>query len=88
MNSELQSLEEAQAARRARLPQLEDLIRDLDERLDTPQGLMREHLTALRGYLLDSMPLEYQATLEMAREILPGIDPPELRARIHQVLRQ
>jgi hypothetical protein len=70
------------------LAHMDELIHDLDERLDTPQGLMREHLTAARSYLLGSMPEEYQMTLELAKEVLPEIDQPQLRSRIEDFLRQ
>ncbi len=70
------------------LARMDELIHDLDAPLDTPQGLMREHLTAARSYLLGSMPEEYQLTLELARETLPEIDQPELRSRIDDFLRQ
>lgn len=76
------------SARREELILMDELIRDLDRRLDTPQGLMREHLGAARSYLLGSMPEEYKMTLEMAHEYLPQIDHPGLRSRIGAFLRE
>jgi hypothetical protein len=38
--------------REEELARIDELMRDLDVRLDTPQGLMREHLAAARSYLL------------------------------------
>jgi hypothetical protein len=70
------------------LARMDELIRDLDAPIGTPQGYMREHLTAARSYLLGAMPEEYQLTLELARETLPEIDQPELRSRIDDFLRQ
>ncbi len=70
------------------LARMDGLIRDLDAPLGTPQGYMREHLTAARSYLLGSMPQEYQMTLEMAKETLPEIEDPGLRSRIEDFLRQ
>ena len=70
------------------LARMDALIRDLDEPLGTPQGYMREHLTAARSYLLGAMPKEYQMTLELAKETLPEIDQPQLRSRIDDFLRQ
>jgi len=70
------------------LARMDELIRDLDAPLGTPQGYMREHLTAARSYLLGAMPEEYRMTLELARETLPEIDQPQLRSRIDDFLRQ
>jgi hypothetical protein len=67
---------------------IDELIRDLDAPLGTPEGYMREHLTAARSYLLGSMPEEYQMTLELAKETLPEIEQPQLRSRIDDFLRQ
>ena len=70
------------------LARMDELIRELDAPLGTPQGYMREHLTAARSYLLGSMPEEYQMTLEMAKETLSEIDDRGLRSRIEEFLRQ
>jgi hypothetical protein len=70
------------------LARMDELIRDLDAPLGTPQGYMREHLTEARSYLLGSMPEEYRMTLELAKETLPDIDQPQLRSRIDDFLRQ
>jgi hypothetical protein len=67
------------------LARLDELIRDLDDRMDTPQGLVREHLTAARSSLIGSMPEEYKLALELARENLPLLDEP-LRSRIDEFL--
>jgi hypothetical protein len=69
-----------------RLERVESLISELDDRMDTPEGLMREHLTALRGCILGSMPDEYHSTVKLAKEILPDIGPPELRSRVGDFL--
>jgi hypothetical protein len=68
------------------LARLEELIRDLDDRMDTPQGLLREHLTAARFYLLGAMAEEYKMTLGLARALLPQIEPPDLHSRIGDFL--
>ena len=70
------------------LARMDELIRDLDAPLGTPQGYMREHLTEARSYLLGSMPGEYQMTLEMAKGTLSEIDDPGLRSRLDDFLRQ
>jgi hypothetical protein len=70
------------------LARMDELIRDLDAPLGTPQGYMREHLTAARSYLIGSMPEEYQMTLEMAKQTLPEIEQTQLRSRIDAFLRQ
>jgi predicted metal-dependent hydrolase len=67
---------------------MDELIRDLDAPVGTPEGYMREHLMAARSYLLGSMPEEYQMTLELAKETLPEIEQPQLRSRIDDFLRQ
>jgi hypothetical protein len=72
---------------RTEIVRIEELIAELDERMDTLQGLMREHLTAARSCLLGSMPVEYEMTIGLAREILPQIEPPELRTRLENFLR-
>jgi hypothetical protein len=69
------------------LARLDELIRDLDAPLGTPEGYMREHLTEARSYLLGSMPEEYQMTLELAKETLTEIKQPQLRSRIDDFLR-
>ena len=71
---------------REELLKLDELIRALDVRLDTPQGLMREHLTAARSYLLGAMPEEYKMTLDMAKEFLTEIDDTALRSRLNTFL--
>jgi hypothetical protein len=68
------------------LARLDELIGELDERIDTPQGLMREHLQEARSCLLASMPGEYQMTLELAREVLPLVDEPVVHAQIEEFL--
>jgi hypothetical protein len=70
------------------LARIDELIRDLDAPLGTPEGYMREHLTEARSYLLGSMPEEYQMTLELAKETLTEIEQPQLRSRIDDFLRQ
>ncbi len=67
---------------------MDELIRDLDAPLGTPQGYMREHFTEARSYLLGSMPEEYRVALELAKETLPDIEQPQLRSRIDDFLRQ
>jgi hypothetical protein len=42
------------AERHEELTRIDELMRDLDVRLDTSQGRMREHLAAARSYLLRS----------------------------------
>jgi hypothetical protein len=70
------------------LARMDELMRELDAPLGTPQGYMREHLTAARSYLLGSMPEEYQVTLEMAKDTLSEIDDAGLRSRIEEFLRR
>jgi hypothetical protein len=70
------------------LARMDELILDLDAPLGTPQGYMREHLTAARSYLLGAMSEEYQMILELAKETVPEIDQPQLRSRIDAFLRQ
>jgi hypothetical protein len=70
------------------LARMDELILDLDAPLGTPQGYMREHLTAARSYLLGSMPEEYRMTMKLARETLPDIKDPGLRSRIDDFLHQ
>ncbi len=60
-------------AEREELARLDQLIAGLDVSLDTPQGLMREHLTAARSYLIGAMPEEYEMTLQMAKQYLSQI---------------
>lgn len=67
---------------------LDELIAELDAPLGTPQGYVREHLTAARSYLLGSMPGEYQMSLKLANESVPEIGDPGLRSRIEDFLRQ
>lgn len=74
-------------AERQELSRLDQLIEGLDVRLDTPQGLMREHLTAARSYLIGAMPEEYEMTLQLAKEYLSQIEDPQVRARIKSFLR-
>jgi hypothetical protein len=69
-------------AEREELTRIEDLIKDLDVRLDTPQGLMREHLMAARSYLIGAMPEEYRMTVEVARQYLSQIEDRQLRSRL------
>ena len=75
------------AEREEELARIDELMRDLDVRLDTPQGLMREHLAAARSYLLGAMPEEYKMTLDMAKEFLTEIEDPALRSRLDAFLR-
>jgi hypothetical protein len=70
------------------LARMDELIRDLDGPLGTPQGYMREHLIEARSCLLSSMLEEYRMTLELAKNTLPDIDQPQLRSRIDDFLRQ
>ena len=74
------------AEREEELARIDELIRDLDVRLDTPQGLMREHLAAVRSYLHGAMPEEYKMTLDMAKEFLTEIEDPALRSRLDAFL--
>ena len=71
----------------AALARIEELIRDLNGETGSYDELMREHLEEARFYLLGSMPLEYQATLELARGALPSIENRDLRERIGGFLR-
>ena len=73
-------------AEREELAHIDELIADLDVQLDTPQGLMREHLTAARSYLIGAMPEEYRMTLDMAKEYLSQIEDAGLRSRIEHFL--
>lgn len=82
------SQRELPAPERDELIVIDELIRDLGRRLDTPEGLMREHLGAARSYLLGAMPDEYKMTLELAQQCLPQIDDPGLRSRIGSFLRK
>ena len=75
-------------AEREELVRIEELIKDLDVRLDTTQGLMREHLMAARGYLIGAMPEEYRMTLKMARQYLSQIEDAQLKARLGAFLRE
>lgn len=65
---------------------LDELIRDLDDRADTPQGLVREHLATARACLLESAQEEYELMLEMAEEALPQLRQSALRKRIAEFL--
>jgi len=70
----------------AEVARLNQWIAELDDRIDTPEGLLREHLTTARSCVLGSMPGEYRLTLEMAREILPLLKQPALEHRIGEFL--
>jgi hypothetical protein len=74
-------------AEREELARLDQVIGELDVRLDTPQGLMREHLTAARSYLIGAMPEEYRMTLDMAKEYLSQIEDVRLRSNIEAFLK-
>jgi hypothetical protein len=74
-------------AERGELARIDELIAGLDVQLDTPQGLMREHLTAARSYLIGAMPDEYRMTLDMAKEYLSQIEDVGLRSRIEDFLK-
>jgi hypothetical protein len=86
MTGEFQIPEGLDSAERATVLEMDALICDLSNRLDTPQGLMREHLTAARSYLVGCMPEEYKSTLELAKALMPEIEPPELRQRLDEFL--
>jgi hypothetical protein len=86
MTGEFQIPESLNSSQRALVLNMDALICDLGNRLDTPQGLMREHLTAARSYLVGCMPGEYKSTLELAKALLPEIEPPELRQRVDELL--
>ena len=88
MSDQSQAPREFDPARREDITRLEQLISGLDARLDTPQGLMREHLDSARSYLLASMPDEYKMTLKLANEVLPQVEPPELRTRLDDFIKQ
>jgi len=86
MTGEFQIPEGLDSAARATVLRMDALIRDLNNRLDTPQGLMREHLTAARCYLVGAMPEEYKSTLQLAKALVPEIEPPEVRKRVDEFL--
>jgi hypothetical protein len=86
MTGEFQIPDSLDSAQRALVLDMDSLIGDLDPRVDTRQGLMREHLTAARSYLVGSMPGEYKSTLQLAKALLPEIEPPELRTRVDELL--
>jgi len=74
-------------AEREELARLDEAIAGLDVRLDTPQGLMREHLMSARSYLIGAMPEEYRMTLGMAKEYLPQLEDTLLKSRIEAFLK-
>ena len=67
------------------LARLDELIRDLDDRADTPQGLVREHLSTARSCLLESALDEYRLMLKLAKEAVPELDE-TARARVEGFL--
>ena len=69
-------------AEREEVTRIEELINALDVRLDTPQGLMREHLMAARSYLIGAMPEEYRMTVGMAKQYLSQIEDTKMKARL------
>lgn len=64
------------------ISRLDELIRDLDDRVETPQGLIREHLTSARSCLIECMPEEYKMMLEMTEQALPLLENPAPKSRI------
>jgi hypothetical protein len=65
---------------------MERLMAELSEEPGPYNDLMGEHLDAARFYLLNSMPQEYDVTLQLAREALPDIEGEALRTRIAEFL--
>jgi hypothetical protein len=86
MTGEFQIPNGLDSAQKAAVADMDALICKLGKRLDTPQGLMREHLTAARSYLVGAMPEEYKYTLELAKALAPEIEPPEMRRRVNEFL--
>lgn len=75
------------AAPSSDLAKIEELLRDLSERDDTSESLMRERLEAARFYLVGSMPSEYAMNLKLAEEALPDIRDKDLHTRLDTFLR-
>jgi hypothetical protein len=86
MTGEFQIPQGLDSVQIATMLRMDALIRELNNRIDTPQGLMREHLTAARSYLVGAMPEEYRCTLDIARALVPEIEPLELRQRLDEFL--
>jgi hypothetical protein len=74
------------AAQPEEAARLEELIHEMDESA-APNPAMREHLDAAHFYLLGGMRREYDLTLKLAEEILPGIRDERLERRIADFLR-
>src|SRR5205823_5228339 len=71
----------------ADIARIEELMRDLEDYTsDTPEFLMRDHLEAMRLYILNSMPEEYNLTLKLARNLLPAIQDGRFKQRLTEVL--
>ena len=74
------------ASRHHYLDRIDEMIRQLDETIETPQGLLREHLTGARAYLMNSMPDEFNLQIALARESLHLLEPAALRSQVDQLL--
>ena len=71
----------------ADIARIEALMRDLEDYTsDTPEFLMRDHLEAMRLYVLNSMPEEYNLTLKLARDLVPAIQDGRLKEGLTEVL--
>ena len=69
------------------IARLEGILRELqDFSSDTPEGLMRDHLTEAHYYLAGAMPREYQLNMDLARGLMSRIQDAGLRERLGGVL--
>jgi hypothetical protein len=69
------------------IARIEELMGDLDGYAsDTPEFLMRDHLEAMRSYILNSMPEEYNLTRKLARDLLPEIQDVGFKQRLTGIL--
>jgi hypothetical protein len=69
------------------IARLESILQELqDFGSDTPEGLMRDHLTEAHYYLGGSMPREYELNMSLARALAPRIADAGLRERLERVL--
>jgi len=68
------------------LESLSALTRDLSGSGDAIE-LMHEHLEAARSSKLGAMRDEYLFNLKLAKQLLPEVDDPYMRERIHKFLR-
>jgi hypothetical protein len=74
------------SVRKTALSDIEQLMTELASQSGDFEDAMQERLEAARFYLLNSMPEEYNLTLDLARQTLPNIQADGIRKHLADFL--